>query len=433
MPKKKTPSIPDISRVFVKGVRLGEEVIEDVRRVGEVKIPTGKLIICDPTRDAPAQPLARTIPPGNYTVTAAYADSVVAYARLTVQPGKPARWELAPFETAKPKAAKDIFPADNGLAAYMDVEAYQRVEQNKAAGVYPVSFEEDVIDRVLGEGDQAMIALDERLNLALVRSGYGEGQYRSYWGFDEAGEPLCLVTDFQVIPLEALEGEAEAAPREEPQRPTKRPPLPTLPPPPPPDPTAGGPPKGTLHAFWEKHWPPTHITPVPEETLDTYRDKLPNSIVLLWRQMGLCAVGDEFLWIIDPAEHEKRLHRWLTKAKGPKDLVPFMRTGLGDVLLWSAKKGLYVFNVHDGRVQPQGDNAEIFLTHSMCEDGYLDMGLDRRTFNKVKARLGPLEPGECYARDPAAKAAGKRADMKKVSADAHYAALAKRVEPYFAG
>ena len=30
-------------------------------------------------------------------------------------------------------------------------------------------------------------------------SGYGDGSYGSYWGFDDNDEVVCLVTDFLVL------------------------------------------------------------------------------------------------------------------------------------------------------------------------------------------------------------------------------------------
>ncbi|TIO99292.1 MAG: DUF4241 domain-containing protein, partial [Mesorhizobium sp.] len=39
-------------------------------------------------------------------------------------------------------------------------------------------------------------------------TGYGDGSYRSFWGLDAAGEPLLLMTDFEV--LENADGRNEA-------------------------------------------------------------------------------------------------------------------------------------------------------------------------------------------------------------------------------
>ncbi|WP_277949839.1 DUF4241 domain-containing protein [Priestia endophytica] len=45
------------------------------------------------------------------------------------------------------------------------------------------------------------LILDEEHNLnALVfSSGYGDGFYASYWGIDEKGHVVSLVTDFNIL------------------------------------------------------------------------------------------------------------------------------------------------------------------------------------------------------------------------------------------
>ena len=50
--------------------------------------------------------------------------------------------------------------------------------------------------------DWADFLLDDKtgLNVVFCSSGWGDGSYASYWGFDRDGEVVCLVTDFQVLP-----------------------------------------------------------------------------------------------------------------------------------------------------------------------------------------------------------------------------------------
>jgi hypothetical protein len=37
------------------------------------------------------------------------------------------------------------------------------------------------------------------LNVAMFDTGFGDGGYRSFWGLDAAGQPLVLMTDFEVL------------------------------------------------------------------------------------------------------------------------------------------------------------------------------------------------------------------------------------------
>jgi len=64
--------------------------------------------------------------------------------------------------------------------------------------------------------DWADFLLDAETGLDVVffSSGFGDGVYPSYWGYDRAGELACLVTDFSVLNREgAFEEVTESAER----------------------------------------------------------------------------------------------------------------------------------------------------------------------------------------------------------------------------
>jgi hypothetical protein len=49
------------------------------------------------------------------------------------------------------------------------------------------------------------------LHVALFSSGMGDGAYTSYWGFDAGGEPVCLLTDFDILGRQGSGAAADAA------------------------------------------------------------------------------------------------------------------------------------------------------------------------------------------------------------------------------
>ena len=94
------------------------------------------------------------------------------------------------------------YPVDSGTGCFMDL---------KAAGVLRKRKRDDrgYSDRLIKAGrsvyvhtrDWADFRLEAEtgLNLVFFSSGFGDGTYASYWGFDAAGELACLVTDFRVL------------------------------------------------------------------------------------------------------------------------------------------------------------------------------------------------------------------------------------------
>lgn len=66
-----------------------------------------------------------------------------------------------------------------------------------------ISFFDDVVDDLLTENNDTWCNLivieDTGLNVMIFRSGYGDGFYASYWGIDEGGNIVSIVTDYNVL------------------------------------------------------------------------------------------------------------------------------------------------------------------------------------------------------------------------------------------
>ena len=45
----------------------------------------------------------------------------------------------------------------------------------------------------------ANVEVGDRRNVVMFSTGLGDGIYSSYFGYDERGNPVCLVTDFWVF------------------------------------------------------------------------------------------------------------------------------------------------------------------------------------------------------------------------------------------
>lgn len=179
--------------------------------IGKLVLPTGRIVACDPLvagDDWPA--LERTVLPGTYPVAIFEAKGRVAMATVRFGAGNPAKWELAtvPGEKVDTLKADEYFgyPVDAGLGSFMDVEAQalfnkrgkQAANQDPNFNVY-----DDVLAAEFAPNDDrfAMHQPDpnEKANIAMVWSGWGDGYYPSFWGLDAAGKPILLMTDFQVL------------------------------------------------------------------------------------------------------------------------------------------------------------------------------------------------------------------------------------------
>lgn len=208
------------------------------RELGELSLPSGRIIACDPiTSGSDYGPFSVTVPPGRYPGAAYIYQGVqsgmvaVALAALFFNDQKAVRWEMALTSASlnPDKLGEDDFfgyPVDAGTGGFLSVEASDFLEER-----YREDYERNQ-DKYFMEYGQTTVfigglsghkmpvmelvekfhdnggcygLLNEELegsgglNLLVFSSGLGDGRYPSYFGYDSEGRPSCLVTDFLII------------------------------------------------------------------------------------------------------------------------------------------------------------------------------------------------------------------------------------------
>ena len=200
------PAAVNLAVVELPEDALMERMIA-ARPIGEVVLPSGRVVAADPLVNPDRPPFEQTVPPGRYPVTLFYAQGRNALAMLRVAPGKVARWRVAtiPGQDASTLKDDEIFGygVDAGLGSFMDAEAPKAMEKRGRQDPKCDNYYDCVLAEELGaNGDDYVIhrpLKDADVNVAVFSSGWGDGFYASYWGEDEAGKPLVLVTDFGVL------------------------------------------------------------------------------------------------------------------------------------------------------------------------------------------------------------------------------------------
>jgi hypothetical protein len=179
-----------------------------VTPIGELVLPTGEIIACDPLTTGTDWPaLSRKVKPGQYPVSLLEAQGRVAAAVLRFRPGTPVRWELAtlPGQDVSTLKGEEAFgyPVDAGLGSFMDktAMALMSAEQDKLKA--DQNYYDDVLAAQFAPNQDRFVmhhpVAGNPLNIAMFWSGWGDGIYPSFWGLDAAGEPLLLLTDFDVL------------------------------------------------------------------------------------------------------------------------------------------------------------------------------------------------------------------------------------------
>lgn len=186
--------------------------------LGSVHLPSGRLATLDPLTFASADiaPLALSVPPGRYPVDLAVADTGtggirVALARITFSQLPVSEWRLAHTAGEDPSTLRGDaifgFNVDSGTASFADPQTVAAIEAALAgAGDYEGSQHQRWVDA--GEAHAATLGLPHGFALvaaigpgdvAMFSSGWGDGVYASWVGYDSTGRPVQVVTDFAVI------------------------------------------------------------------------------------------------------------------------------------------------------------------------------------------------------------------------------------------
>ena len=205
----------DLERYFTQK-KIGEMAV-DTLEIGDVSLPTGEILACDPLVElGEAKAYIQKAPAGKYPVRIAVVPSEDygdRYACVKVEFSKntPVVYELAVTgeEEKMDEASEDEyygFGVDAGMGCVADkksqdeyIKYWNKLEEyGEADNPY-----DDIFEELLAEsaqkfpkyqrtgGDWANWTIpDTDLNIPVFASGWGDGYYPCYFGYDEKGE-LC--------------------------------------------------------------------------------------------------------------------------------------------------------------------------------------------------------------------------------------------------
>ncbi len=182
-------------------------------QAGGLKLPSGQVCATDPfIALADAKPFTQAVPAGTFPVRLAVADfpsggTRVAFARVDFSEARVVRWAMAVVagQDIATLKADEIFGygVDAGTGSFFDPVAGRAAaellkadedawetwqtdgETNGPKVIGPYSF---LLDLPLGDA-----------NAIMFHSGWGDGFYASWFGYDASGNVAALVTDFATI------------------------------------------------------------------------------------------------------------------------------------------------------------------------------------------------------------------------------------------
>lgn len=174
-----------------------------VYRLPDLRLPTGRVVAADGILGG-GEPFSRSVSPGHYplalTIAQLGTDTRVGLAILRFTDERIVKWERGVPEGQQAFDPEKIgYGVDSGTGSFCDASVQQLViEANEA----DIGFDEQVLDELKRtyKTTRNWVHIDSpNGSLAIFSSGFGDGFYTSYFGLNEAGSAVVLVTDFGLL------------------------------------------------------------------------------------------------------------------------------------------------------------------------------------------------------------------------------------------
>lgn len=187
---------------------FGRMEIERIK-AGDLKLKTGRIIATDPIFMYDDECYSEYVKPGTYEVyiyvgsTEKRKNQTVA-AELRFSENEPVKWEMALLKGESTKGfGRDEFmgyEVENGLGCFMDESVMEMMDVLSEEQLE--KYEKKVKEQVRkNEWSCADITIDKKSggNIIVFASGWNQGTFPTYYGFDANNKLSRLVTDFMVI------------------------------------------------------------------------------------------------------------------------------------------------------------------------------------------------------------------------------------------
>lgn len=197
---------------------LGFEITLDRRKIADLHVPSGRVVVCDPFEAPETEPFDFDVAPGTYPVYLMMADLrdtlTVAYVVLELSSEAATRWELAALCSDDDEESRRWndpahagFHVESGIAALLDED----VAGHWIDAMATEAGEDDLnklLRREVGKARRgnnfrvgwAAVDLGSQLNLVAIE--VADGTYRSHLGRDADGAPALLVIDLGVLDIQ---------------------------------------------------------------------------------------------------------------------------------------------------------------------------------------------------------------------------------------
>ena len=176
--------------------------------IGKLHVESGKVIACDPIVMHHAKPFSQIFPIGHFPVQLALArvndDERVAFSRILLSDKAVFEWKFALQAGQKdvPISGETLYGygVDGGIGLFIDEAANTAFKAlyNKNDNIWQEAFSTKMNKHSFNTWQYSLFNFQGH-NLASFSTGFGDGTYGTYIGYDDQGQPCRLLTDFGLV------------------------------------------------------------------------------------------------------------------------------------------------------------------------------------------------------------------------------------------
>ena len=196
---------------FEKGISMkvdGRQVELYGRSIGDIDIPSGKLLVCDPFLIWESRPFDKVFPRGRFPVQLSIMrindDERTAFARIKFSDMPVEKWEVAtengPSTIPMSADPEQGYGVEGGIAVFIDSLPAQYFVSETSESMRKLG------DVFIGNPNEKtfstwsyLVQQAGQYNFASFSTGYGDGFYSCFIGYDKNGNVCRLLTDFKMV------------------------------------------------------------------------------------------------------------------------------------------------------------------------------------------------------------------------------------------
>lgn len=153
-----------------------------------------------------------------------------------------------------------------------------------------------------------------------------------------------------------------------------------------------------LENFKSNYQPAEDCIPASAEVIERYKDKVPESLIEIWKTSGFGKYNDGLIEFINPADFEDSLWTWL--GREVPNYVPFAISGFGELFyyrrLTEVDEDVCIIDIQYREIKTLIWSMKGFFEDLLLDQEDRNIWLRENLFKEAFKQLGKLEKHEVF-------------------------------------